>query len=121
MNKEREVISKDLARTLHYLLTSYKLTVYGEENYDDEPFIEGLDSLKSFAASETDQFSLRVSWVPLTGWEGDYRFSHYIKVRLYSFGVLELTNRDDETLKLQLWQKATFSDKPFINSVSNHE
>lgn len=121
MNKEREIISKELARTLHYLLTSYKLTVYGEENYDDEPFIEGLDSIKSFAASETDQFSLRASWVPLTGWEGDYRFSHYIKVRLHSFGMLELTNRDGETLKLQLWQKATFPDKLFTDRVNNYE
>ena len=36
MNKEREIISKELARTLHYLLTSYKLTVYGDEDFDDE-------------------------------------------------------------------------------------
>lgn len=115
------MISKERARILHHLLTSYKLTVYDDEDYDGEPFIEGLDSLKSFADSETNHFSLCVSWVPFEGPEGDYRFAHYIKIRLHAFGMLELTNMYHETLKLQLWQKATFSDKPFINIVNNHE
>lgn len=97
------------------------MTVADDKDYDDEPLIEGLDSLISFANSESDQFSLRVSWVPFEGYEGDYLFSHHSKIQLYRHGIIELKNDSGESLKLQLWERVTFTDPSFIISVNNNE
>lgn len=121
MSEEIEIISRIEARALHHLLTSYKVTVANDEDYDGRPAIDGLNALMRYARFKADRFSLEVLWIPLEGYDSHYCFSPAMKVKLYPSGLLELTNRCGDTLSLQLWQHATFTNTSLIDNIKKHE
>lgn len=104
-------MNRESALKLYKLLTKYKCLVTDDADcMEHAPLIEGLSTLKNYGKGKIDSFSVQISWIPLIGWEGDYRFNQCMSYTLNKEGSLTLREADGSSMVMQLWQKASFEN-----------